>query len=452
MLRFRRAPKPCPGCGETRVLAFYDDQLRPSCARCAGHESVYGCEDCGREDNPFGRRCGTCELRRRLADLLADTTGGIHPQLRPVFDALMAAPRPQSVLYWLTRSSSRPDLLRAMACGDMAISHAAFDPLPPDRAVIYVRDLLAAVEVLPPYDASVERVTPWLRDLLATLPKQQADLIGRFARWQLLRRLRLLEDRGKVTRGSVQHARGAVLATARFLRWLDDQHVPPAMAGQPQLDRYLVQYPGRGASLNTFLDWTSHTRLTAPLRIPVPDHPLPHVALGDEQRWRHVERLLHDDSVERHVRVAGLFILLFAQPLSRICRMTHEQIASEDGLVTVTFDTEPIEMPDPLDRLVLDQHAHATSDRYATHRSSWLFPGRHAGRPLATENFRSRLVALGIAPNQARKAAMVQLAAEMPAPVLADLLGLAPATASRWAKLAARDWSQYAAMRRNESR
>ena len=67
---------------------------------------------------------------------------------------------------------------------------------------------------------------------------------------------------------------------------------------------------------------------------------------------------------------------------------------------------------------------------------------------LATENFRSQLVALGIAPNQARKAAMFQLAAEMPAPVLADLLGLSATTASRWASLAARDWSQYAGMRR----
>lgn len=440
---------PCPGCGETKVLAFYDDQRRPSCAHCTGQAAIYGCDDCGREDNPFGRRCGPCELHRRLTDLLADTTGNVHPRLRPVFDTLMAAPRPQSVLYWLTRASSRPDLLRAMARGDMDITHGAFDQLSPDRAVIYVRDLLAAVEVLPQYEASVERVTPWLRDQLAALPKHHADLIGRFARWQLLRRLRLLEDRDAVTRGSVQHARAAVLGAARFLQWLDEQHIPLAMAGQPQLDRYLHRHPGRVASLKEFLDWTSRAQLTARLSIPVADRPLPQVTLGDEQRWRHVERLLHDHDVRRYVRIAGLFLLLFAQPLSRICRMTHDRVAKSGGLVTVTFDTEPIELPQPLDRLVLHQHAQATSGRYANHRSSWLFPGRHAGRPLATENFRSQLVALDIAPNQARKAAMFQLAAEMPAPVLADLLGVAPATASRWSKLAARDWSHYAAMRRD---
>jgi hypothetical protein len=143
-------------------------------------------------------------------------------------------------------------------------------------------------------------------------------------------------------------------------------------------------------------------------------------------------------------------------PLSSSARRSRERRSSRAGKpkprgsahLTVTFDTEAVELPEVIDRLVLDQRTHATSDRYATHRSSWLFPGRHAGRPLATENFRSQLVALDIAPNQACKAAMFQLAAEMPAPVLADLLGVAPATASRWAKLAARDWSQYTAMRR----
>jgi hypothetical protein len=58
-------------------------------------------------------------------------------------------------------------------------------------------------------------------------------------------------------------------------------------------------------------------------------------------------------------------------------------------------------------------------------------------------------VARGIQPSHARKAAMFQLAAEIPAPVLAELLGLSPTTASRWASLAARDWSHYTAMRRN---
>ena len=172
------------------------------------------------------------------------------------------------------------------------------------------------------------------------------------------------------------------------------------------------------------------------------------MSLSDAQRWRQVERLLHDDTIRLYARVAGLFILLFAQPLSRICRMKPEQVAQRvDGTVTVTFDTVPIELPDPLDQLLLAQLAHCGHESYGNHRDKWLFPGRHAGRHLATENIRSGLVARGIHPSDSRKAALFQLAAEIPSPVLADLLGLAPTTATRWAALAARDWSSYTAMR-----
>jgi hypothetical protein len=452
MLRFRRAPGRCPGCTEIKVLAFHDTKRQPSCAACTGNDPVYACIDCGREDNPFGRRCGPCEVHLRLAALLADPTGKVHPQLQPVFDSLLAAPRPQSTLYWLTRASSRPDILRGMALGELAISHTTFEAMPDDAAMHYLRDLLAGVGVLSPYHPGLERITPWLRGVLASAPKQHADLIDRFARWQLLRRLRLLGSQDKITRSGEQNARATILSTARFLRWLDDHDTTINAATQTDLDRYLVSHPGRGPVIAVFLDWTARTGITAHLQVPALPRALPEVTLSDHDRWRHVEGLLHQDAMQLYSRVAGLFILLFAQPLSRVCRMTPEQVTlREDGSVTVTFDTVAIEMPELLDRLVLDQLNRSQHDRYANHHKRWLFPGRHAGRHLATENIRKQLVERGIHPADARKAAMFQLAAEIPTPILAEMLGLSPTTATRWAALAARDWSQYTAMRRDSA-
>ncbi|CCG02356.1 hypothetical protein [Blastococcus saxobsidens] len=449
MLRFRRTAKPCPGCGQLKVLAFYDPQRRPACAGCTGHEPVYACPSCGREDSPFGRHCGPCTLRQQLTELLTDPTGDIHPKLQPVFDALMAGPRPQTTLYWLTRASARPDILRDMARGELEISHAAFAALPATRSVDYVRDLLAALGVLPPYQLAVERIVPWLRELLTDLPKPHAEVIDRFARWQLLRRLRLLGERDRVTRGGVQHARAAVLGAARFLRWLDEHNATLATATQAQLDDYLVSHPGRGRSLKVFLDWTQRSGVGSDLHVPGAERPLPQVTLSDQRRWQQVERLLHDDDIRLYVRIGGLFMLLFAQPLARICRMRADQITTEpDGAVTVTFDAAPIQLPDPLDRLVLDQLARRGQASYASRPDRWLFPGGLPGKHLVTENIRSQLVALGIRPSAARKAAMFDLAARMPVPILAELLGLSTNTATRWAALAARDWSQYAAMRR----
>jgi hypothetical protein len=337
-----------------------------------------------------------------------------------------------------------------MALGELDISHATFEAMPDHNAMHYLRDLLAGVGVLPAYHPGLERITPWLQGILASTPKQHADLIDRFARWRLLRRLRLLGARDKVTRSSEQNARAIILTVLRFLDWLDDHDTTITATTQTDLDHYLVNHPGRASMLAVFLDWTTRTGITTDLDVPTAPRPLPEVTLSDHDRWRHVQRLLHDDAMQLYARVAGLFILPYAQPQSRICRMTPEQVTHRsDGTVAVTFDTVPIEMPEILDQLVLDQLARARHDRYANHHKRWLFPGRHAGRHLATENIRKQLVDRGIHPADARKAAMFQLTAEIPTPILAELLGLSPTTATRWATLAARDWSQYAAMRRD---
>jgi hypothetical protein len=79
ILRFRRAAKPCPGCAQPKVLAFYDEQRRPTCAVCTGNDAIYACEQCGREDSPFGRKCAPCTVRDRLAELLSAPTGEVVP-------------------------------------------------------------------------------------------------------------------------------------------------------------------------------------------------------------------------------------------------------------------------------------------------------------------------------------------------------------------------------------
>jgi hypothetical protein len=452
MLRFSRAPKSCPGCGGMKVLAFYDTAGQPACAACTGSQPVYGCVACGREDSVFGRRCAPCVLSERALDLLADPTGQIHPRLQPVFDALMAARRPQTVLYWLTRSSG-PGILSAMARGEIEISHAAFDALPSNKAVKYVHDLLATVGVLSPFDARLEQITPWLSETLRVLPKEHADVIGRFAKWQVLRKLRLNAGRGVLSSKSIENGRATIITAVRFLTWLDRRGKTLQTVSQADLEAYLVAYPGRGEVLVPFIAFTNRTKLTSGLETPKWQRPPPRVVLSDRDRWAQVELLLHDESIRLYVRVAGLFTLLFAQPLTRICRMRTDQIqhSADGGRVTVNFDTFPIELPGPLDQLVLEQLSREGQASYASRRDPWFFPGGSPGKHLSTESIRFRLVERGIQPSDARKAAMFQLAAEMPTPILAEILGLANNTAARWATLAARDWSYYTALRRSDN-
>ena len=44
-----------------------------------------------------------------------------------------------------------------------------------------------------------------------------------------------------------------------------------------------------------------------------------------------------------------------------------------------------------------------------------------------------------------RRSALIDLAAQLPAGILADLLNLHPTTAAKWAREAGGDWSRYAA-------
>ena len=146
-------------------------------------------------------------------------------------------------------------------------------------------------------------------------------------------------------------------------------------------------------------------------------------------------------------------MLLFAQPLTRITRMKTRQVTHEGGgPVTVNFDSFPIELPEPLDHLVAEQLDTEGLSSYAVHTDPWLFPGGTPGKHVSTETIHAQLDARGIKPSNARKAAMFQLASEIPTPILAEILGLATNTAVRWATLATRDWSQYTALSRAEQR
>lgn len=155
----------CPHCGQAKVLAFHDDQRRPACASCTGNDPIYACPRCGREDRPYGHLCSVCTPQDRATALLAGPSGHIHPRLQPVFGAWMAGKDPRSTLQWIRKRSSSPEILRAMALGELPISHTTFDDLPGTRPVNYVRDLLTATGVLEPYQPLIARTMPWLGEV-----------------------------------------------------------------------------------------------------------------------------------------------------------------------------------------------------------------------------------------------------------------------------------------------
>lgn len=82
----------------------------------------------------------------------------------------------------------------------------------------------------------------------------------------------------------------------------------------------------------------------------------------------------------------------------------------------------------------------------------WLFPGKSRARPAVDILFGVRLHQYGIHTHTGRNAAGLALAAELPAPVLADLTGISVGTAERWSQWAKRDWAAYVGQRTADNR
>jgi hypothetical protein len=115
------------------------------------------------------------------------------------------------------------------------------------------------------------------------------------------------------------------------------------------------------------------------------------------------------------------------------------------------FAADPIEAPPGLDDL-LRRHIRALDQRPNTGVSPWLFPGRLPTQPIGPGGLGVRLKQVGIATRTVRTTALVELAAQLPAAVLADFIGIHPETAVTWSKIAGRDWNAYPALRQQSSR
>ena len=107
----------------------------------------------------------------------------------------------------------------------------------------------------------------------------------------------------------------------------------------------------------------------------------------------------------------------------------------------------PVILPEPLAGLVAElvatRRGHAVLGDQGT--STWLFPGGQPGRPISAYRLTERLRQLGIYAGPARSSALFQLATELPAAVIARMLGVHIKVAVQWQRASSGDWTSYAA-------
>ena len=152
-------------------------------------------------------------------------------------------------------------------------------------------------------------------------------------------------------------------------------------------------------------------------------------------------------------RVIGLLILLYAQPLPRIVRLTIDDITTspddsndEEAGMFIRLGNPPAPVPAPFDQVIRDYLAARPNLTTATNPGSrWLFPGRRAGQPLHPTSIRLRLQRLGIPNLNSRSRALREMLLQAPPSVVAAMIGYTPARAEAIAAQAGGTWKHYAA-------
>jgi hypothetical protein len=448
----------CGACARSRARCSRCGQLAPAragtrdaplCGDCAVPDPGFfkACPACGSPGRLIAGACRRCHLGRRIDELLADGVGNVRPELQVLHQVLATADRPATVLAWLSSSTSQT-VLTELAAGLRPLTHDALDELPASKPLTHLRSVLVATGALPARDEHFAQLERWITQAVASrADRQEKEILHRYAVWHVLRRLRQRTRSTHATSGQADVARRNTAAAVAFLNWLTARGLTLASCPQGDLDEWTAaaSTSQRGPA-GHFIRWARSQKLTS-LSFPATRWAGPTRVIDAEGRWAQARHLLHDDALKPEDRVAGLLVLLYAQQPATISRLTLGHVQPGGGEVRLRLGQEPVVLPEPLAglvlRLIAARQGHATTGDQGT--SPWLLPGGRPGQPISPDRLRDRLRQIGIHPGPARSTALFQLATELPAAILARMLGIHIDVAVAWQRASAGDWMTYAA-------
>lgn len=432
-------------CGHTGVLPGRLDG-RPACRNCAGITLNLDCRTCGAETELHSHgQCWACVLAATVDRLLTNPhTQQMHPSLAPVATALKAMTRPNSGLTWLNQPHVTAFLTDLATTA--TISHKALDALPPSRTRDYVRALLVAHGGLPPRDENLARFTTWSQDAIQRLPAgEHREALRRFIRWHLARRMTTTD--GKTTHGAFLTAKQTTTVAIDFLTWLTSRDTTLRRLTQAELDAWQAGGPATRELADRFLGWAINARLVDSRLRMQPHRRGTAVRLSHPEQARALARVVDREKLTPRDRLAAILVLVLAQRVEDVVRLTWDQVTVDDDRVTITIGAHPVELPPPLDEPLRQLVTDPGQDRTAAHpHSPWIFRGHSPGQHIDASHLRRRLKTV-CAPRAARLGTLEELTKLSPIPVLAEILGYHPSTIERHATNAASTYARYIAAR-----
>ena len=446
-LRVMANPAPCAQCGADKVLIGQTAAGIRICGPCAGVRVDYVCADCGEAGlQYYSGTCVRCSARRQARELLSGPEG-VLPELAAFVDTISVEKRARSSIRWMSRPGTASQLRHLASLGRLP-THADLDQLPPSVSLHHLRHLLVYSGVLPERLEPLERIEPWLDTLLTTLPARHANVIGPYAQWSVMRKARRRAVRRTHSFSSAARDKRQIAIAASFLKWLDSQKISLEELTQPLLEEWLENVnAGKASAIVGFIAWLNTGHVLGKLEVRHRPRAEPAEFLDPECQIGTVRTLLCDScTAPTDVRAASLLVLLYGATVSNICRLTVDDLADVNGKTFLTLAAHPVLIPPTLAALIQELAVGSRRKRPGT--PQFLFPStKRIGSPISAGQLRKRINGVGIHIRVSRNGALLALAQDLPAPVLAELLGLHINTAARWCRIAQRDWSHYLSAR-----
>jgi hypothetical protein len=440
-----KASLDCPRCGRRGRPSVTDAHM---CERCAGEPVRHVCRTCGAEEENYADgRCASCILVERLQALAVAGDPRAVERLAPYLSALRDGAKPWSVLNWMTVSAGYRTLVE-LTRGETELSHEGLDTVQRGQSTAYLRAALIRAGVLGARDEQTAKLDAFIRGQAARLPDGEDRMrLRAFATWQIQHDLKRRERRGQTTRASEKLARTQISVAVELIAWLHTHGMTLHDLRQEHVDRWLADGATTRRRIRAFLTWGRRGGLLPALDAPRAQPRGHSDPLDADQRLRLIGTLLTNDTLDLRDRVAGCLLLVFAQPLTRLARLTVADVDDHARPVRLRLGADPLELPEPLGALVaeLKQRRPGLATTAADNRHLWLFPGLRLDAPLHPEHLRRRLRTLGIPARPGRAAALLHLAQTLPPAILADLLGISETRAADWSRAATGDWARYAA-------
>ncbi|MHB8437875.1 MAG: hypothetical protein ACYDD4_01755 [Acidimicrobiales bacterium] len=262
--------------------------------------------------------------------------------------------------------------------------------------------------------------------------------------WRHARNLAVRAEAGRLSAAAANSARDQTDAAVRFLAFVAQRGRRLAELEQHDVDAFFAEAPNPRMALD-FLTFAMAHRRCPKLRLPPPQRVFsagsPSATISEL-----VRRLLVDETLVLADRVAGLLVVLMAQPVTRVAGLRLGDVTDVDGTLVVCLGPDPLPLPAPVAALVsryLGERSNMTTTNTDT---DYLFPGGRPGSHMTAAWLTKRLNQLGIT-KLARQGALSHLVAQAPAAVVARATGYSFAATTLRAAVTGSDWAHYAALK-----